>query len=246
MRKVIRIGKQCLKFTLIELLIVIAIIAILASLLLPALNSARRKVYAAACGDQMRQTYLLLMSYAGDHDDYMPPGSHFATFLFQSGYIPEKNGKLIDPSEPLVVFRFPHLFLCPQLKSAAQCTNWNSSMTPLEWNMPTLQAAKTYNSWDPEWKYGWGQTKTHRKLSRFIPNSMILGDTQLEETCGTWYNSYSGAHQLCFYYVGTTITLGHGDRQNIVMFNGSVRSVKILPYTGTGDAAARVDFTMKR
>ena len=73
-----------------------------------------------------------------------------------------------------------------------------------------------------------------------------LGDMQLEETCGTWYNSYSGAHQLCFYYVGTTITLGHGDRQNIVMFNGSVRSVKILPYTGTGDAAARVDFTMKR
>ena len=44
------------KFTLIELLIVIAVIAILLALLLPALQSAKQKVYTASCVNSMRQT----------------------------------------------------------------------------------------------------------------------------------------------------------------------------------------------
>ena len=61
------------KFTLIELLIVIAIIAILASILLPALERARSKARGLSCGNAMKTLGLAATQYAADFDDYWVP-----------------------------------------------------------------------------------------------------------------------------------------------------------------------------
>ena len=61
-------------FTLIELLIVIAIIAILASMLLPALQRARDAAKASYCLNNMKQLASGFQNYVDSNREYCPPG----------------------------------------------------------------------------------------------------------------------------------------------------------------------------
>jgi prepilin-type N-terminal cleavage/methylation domain-containing protein len=58
------------RFTLVELITVVAIVAILASLLLPALARARRSAYQVVCASNLKQIGVAFELYAGDHGDY--------------------------------------------------------------------------------------------------------------------------------------------------------------------------------
>jgi len=63
-------------FTLIELLVVISIIAILLSIMMPALNRARGMAKRTVCLSNMRQMGLTVQEYLMDSDDHLPPTSH--------------------------------------------------------------------------------------------------------------------------------------------------------------------------
>ncbi len=60
-------------FTLIELLITIAIIAILAAVLLPALNEARSTAHKIRCHSNLKQIGIASAQYVSTFDDYIAP-----------------------------------------------------------------------------------------------------------------------------------------------------------------------------
>jgi len=65
--------KRCKQaFTLIELLVVICIIAILAAMLLPALQSARESASVATCVSNLGQMSKAFQMYATNYSDFMP------------------------------------------------------------------------------------------------------------------------------------------------------------------------------
>ena len=59
-------------FTLVELLVVLAIVLILTSLLMPGLRSARETANKLACASNMRQIGYAITAYATDHNERLP------------------------------------------------------------------------------------------------------------------------------------------------------------------------------
>jgi len=59
-------------FTIMELLVVVAIICLLAALLLPALSGAKESGRSVYCSNNLRQLGFALQLYAGEHDDALP------------------------------------------------------------------------------------------------------------------------------------------------------------------------------
>ncbi|HSW47014.1 MAG TPA: prepilin-type N-terminal cleavage/methylation domain-containing protein [Phycisphaerae bacterium] len=68
-------------FTLIEMLVVVAIIALLAAILLPALAAAREQGKRAVCLSRLQQMGRAFALYSADHRQFLPARDHFTYYI---------------------------------------------------------------------------------------------------------------------------------------------------------------------
>ena len=87
-------GRQA--FTLIELLVVISIIALLISILLPALTSAKRRVRLLQCMTNLQQLGIGFATYYTEHGDYPPNDSGSPGVIYWRGFEHDIRDALVD------------------------------------------------------------------------------------------------------------------------------------------------------
>ena len=120
----VRAARFARAFTIIELLIVIAIIGILAGLLLPALSYARGQAHSAACKSNLRQLGIALSMYAATHDGrFMPVHNDELSYWFGTRTTSDRS----DPASR--VFDRTKGYLYPYLKvtrAVEQCPGFDT------------------------------------------------------------------------------------------------------------------------
>ena len=228
-------GKQmhCHSFTLIELLVVVAIIAILAGLLLPALNSARKKGQSISCTSNLKQVISAHLMYANDYDGLMVFRSSDGgstrnwCILLTGGNIPAENY-----TKTTAYLSYSSL-LCPARYRGTEPYNSARNIYGMRYVGHfyamgyAFDAVKPFGDcwiYDDPKQYGFFLTHKIKNSSSLY----IMADTAAATNTITTPNNLCG--MWCFYpdaredYKGRIRTL-HSERANVACADGHVASL---------------------
>ena len=224
------------RFTLIELLIVIAIIAILAAMLMPALQQARERGRVAYCVSNLKQNGSYLTLYSADYKDYLPDAGSAASYgaIGQYSYIYRVSnwvglGKIFKWNNPLVRdlnAPRPNYLYCPAgvnskvwAKLKGEGFDWVGGYyhaAHSTYRYVSMYEAKTY------YEYYCNTTALQEErpmLTGKISNSGKIKDAaQVEATLVTCGAASMG-------YESKILPLGntHGDQMPMLRYDGSVK-----------------------
>lgn len=104
-------------FSLVELLVVVALVAVLVSLLLPALGAARESGRSAVCLSNLRQCFIACRAYADDHRGHGPAlGRPYVSLPNWAIVVQESGG--FSGSGGVEHFTTRSALVCPSVRAA--------------------------------------------------------------------------------------------------------------------------------
>ena len=87
-------------FTLVELLVVVAVIGILASLLLPVLGQAKQRAHGAVCLNNLKQLTTAWTMYHLDNDDWLVPNNPHGAYDVEGNNLPSWSLGIMAYGDP--------------------------------------------------------------------------------------------------------------------------------------------------
>lgn len=197
-------------FTLIELLVVIGIIAILLTILLPALKNARDTARQAQCANNMKQIGTGLSFYVTDYDGFYP-GYRKANTELQ---------KYLDPGKTEY-----GVFFCPSDREP-----WKDWRTNVYWNMGYNYAFMGYNYARTSGGY-WG---LEQKKITSTTTLMCYADAKTDSLGEKIYIAKGT------YASNRCPSDRHKSKTNILFADGHIKGVRVQePWISTGTTELR-------
>lgn len=161
------------RFTLIELLIVIAIIAILAGMLLPALKSAREKARQITCVSNMKQVNILFINYLDANDMWAPENDGNCYYITQAAYGDLKYRRNESENPDAKKYRKPTGFLfCPNATTFPDSLHVSNYAATQGKDDNALPHGGVWYNKSPSGTIG-------RKMNNIRPNSAIFIEKRL-------------------------------------------------------------------